>query len=86
MSCGRAGSRAAVRGRRRRCSTGQSLVALDLCARLTTGRPLPDGAPALEPSNVIVFNGEDGAADTVAPRLQAAKKPWLRLDNELLWQ
>jgi len=50
---------------------GKSLVTLDLCARLTTGRPLPDGSPAIEPGNVIIFNGEDGAADTVAPRLQA---------------
>ena len=26
---------------------GKSLVALDLCARLSTGRPYPDGQPAL---------------------------------------
>jgi hypothetical protein len=50
---------------------GKSLVTLDLCARLTTGRPLPDGSPTAPPGNVIVLNGEDGAADTVAPRLQA---------------
>jgi RecA-family ATPase len=51
---------------------GKSLITLDLCARLTTGRPLPDGSPALEPSNVIVLNGEDTAMDTIAPRLRAA--------------
>ena len=25
---------------------GKSLVALDLCARLSTGRPMPDGSPS----------------------------------------
>src|SRR6516162_10049400 len=48
---------------------GKSLLALDLCARLTTGRPWPDGSPAPEPANVLVLNAEDGTADTVRPRL-----------------
>lgn len=50
---------------------GKSLVTLDLCARVTTGRPLPDGSPGPPPGNVIVLNGEDAAHDTVAPRLHA---------------
>jgi len=51
---------------------GKSLVLLDLAARLTTGRPLPDGAGPVEPMSVVVLNAEDGACDTTLPRLLAA--------------
>jgi hypothetical protein len=50
---------------------GKSLLALDLCARLSTGQPFPDGAPTCGPANSIVLNAEDGAADTIRPRLEA---------------
>src|SRR5262245_24706655 len=50
---------------------GKSLLALDLCARLSTGRPLPDGTPCPGPVSSIIVNGEDGAEDTIRPRLQA---------------
>ncbi len=50
---------------------GKSLLALDLCARLSTGRPFPDGTASPGPGNVIVLNAEDGAEDTIRPRLQA---------------
>src|SRR5215831_1659757 len=50
---------------------GKSLVTLDLCARLSTGRPFPDGSSGPGPSNSIVLDGEDNADDTVRPRLQA---------------
>src|SRR5947209_15344877 len=50
---------------------GKSLVTLDLCARLSTGRPLPDGSPGPSPAGAIVLNGEDGEEDTIRPRLQA---------------
>jgi hypothetical protein len=50
---------------------GKSLVALDLCARLTTSAPLPDGAPSPGPGNVIIFHGEDAAEDTLNPRLDS---------------
>jgi hypothetical protein len=33
---------------------GKSLVALDLCARLSTGRPFPDGSPGPGPASSIV--------------------------------
>ncbi len=49
---------------------GKSLVALDLCARLSTGRPFPDGSLGLT-GNSLVLNAEDGAEDTIRPRLQA---------------
>jgi putative DNA primase/helicase len=50
---------------------GKSLVTLDLCARLSTGRPFPDGSCCPGVGNSIVLNGEDGAEDTIRPRLQA---------------
>ncbi len=48
---------------------GKSMVALDLCARLSTGRPFPDGSPG--PASAIVLNGEDNADDTLGPRLES---------------
>jgi hypothetical protein len=48
----------------------KSLVALDLCARLSTGRPFPDGSPAPGPANCIHLTSEDVNEDTVLPRLQ----------------
>src|SRR5215831_224752 len=50
---------------------GKSLVALDLCARLSTGRPFPDGSPGPGLCNSIVLDGDDLGEDTVRPRLQA---------------
>src|SRR5438874_1699415 len=49
---------------------GKSLIALDLCARLSTGRPFPDGRPGPGPANALVLSAEDNSADTVVPRLQ----------------
>jgi hypothetical protein len=48
---------------------GKSLLALDLCARLSTGRPFPNAASAAPPGCAIVLNGEDGGEDTIKPRL-----------------
>src|SRR5215211_8657463 len=48
---------------------GKSLIALDLCARLSRGLPFPDGSPSPGPANSLVLNAEDGAADTVRARL-----------------
>jgi hypothetical protein len=48
---------------------GKSLLALDLCARLSTGRPFPDGRPSPGPANALVLSAEDTAADTIVPRL-----------------
>ena len=53
-------------------SQGKSLLALDLAARLTTGREWPDGQNASAPQPVMLFAGEDGIQDTVQPRLRAA--------------
>jgi hypothetical protein len=51
---------------------GKSTLALDLAARVTTGSPMPDGARLPGPGTVIVMTAEDGLADTVRPRLDAA--------------
>lgn len=56
---------------------GKSLVTMDLCARLSTGRCLPDGLfpdglPRGEPVAVLVLNAEDGSRDTIPNRLRAA--------------
>lgn len=51
---------------------GKSIVALDLMARLTTGRPCPEGGAAREPASVVLLSAEDDAADTIRPRFAAA--------------
>ncbi len=50
---------------------GKSLVTLDLCARLSTGRPWPDGTPAASAAPAVVLNAEDSDNETVCPRLRA---------------
>lgn len=52
---------------------GKSLATIDLVARAVMGRSMPDGSRGLaEPTGAILICGEDGLADTVAPRLLAA--------------
>jgi hypothetical protein len=48
---------------------GKSLIALDLCARLSTGRPFPDGRSGIGPANALVLSAEDSPVDTIVPRL-----------------
>jgi RecA-family ATPase len=50
---------------------GKSAITLDLAARVSSGHDFPDGAPC-EPAGVVVLSGEDGLADTIRPRLDAA--------------
>jgi AAA domain len=50
---------------------GKSVLSTDLAARLTVGRTFPDGQEC-EAASVILMNGEDGLADTIRPRLDAA--------------
>jgi hypothetical protein len=50
---------------------GKSMVTLDLCARVSTGRPMPDGTGGGPPANAVIIQGEDFADDTVLPRLKA---------------
>lgn len=50
---------------------GKSTLLLDLAARVTSGRAMPDGTAGMDGS-ALVLTGEDGPADTVRPRLEAA--------------
>jgi putative DNA primase/helicase len=51
---------------------GKSTAALDLAARLSRGAAMPDGSPGIAPAGVVILTAEDGMADTVRPRLEAA--------------
>jgi AAA domain len=50
---------------------GKSLMTLDLAARITQGKRMPDGSPGFE-GNVVILSAEDGVADTIRPRLELA--------------
>ncbi|CAN5190884.1 hypothetical protein BH10PLA2_BH10PLA2_17190 [soil metagenome] len=50
---------------------GKSLLTLDLCARLSTGRPMPDGSSGPGVATSLVLNAEDGVEDTIKSRLDA---------------
>jgi putative DNA primase/helicase len=50
---------------------GKSFVSLDIAARVSTGAMFPDSEPC-EQGDVIIFSAEDGMADTIVPRLNAA--------------
>ena len=51
---------------------GKSTLTLDIAARLSTGTALPDGHCPDGPVNTLVMSAEDGAGDTIRPRLEAA--------------
>jgi hypothetical protein len=53
---------------------GKSLITLDLAARVSTGRAMPDGGSEHlhNPRGVILLSAEDDAVDTIRPRLRVA--------------
>jgi len=51
---------------------GKTTAVLQLTALLTKGEKLPEDDQEREPINVIYQTAEDGLADTVKPRLEAA--------------
>jgi len=51
---------------------GKSTMTLDVAARVSTGSPMPDGAPCGRPGHVLLLSAEDGIGDTIRPRLEAA--------------
>lgn len=53
-------------------SVGKSTLAVTLAAHVSTGKPWPDGAPC-EAGDVLILSAEDGLADTIRPRLDAAE-------------
>jgi AAA domain len=50
---------------------GKSTVTHDFAARVTTGRPWPDGQKCPR-GNVLIMTAEEGLADTVLPRVELA--------------
>jgi putative DNA primase/helicase len=48
---------------------GKSYVTLDFAARISTGSHWPDGTPA-PAGGVVILSAEDGAEDTIIPRLE----------------
>jgi putative DNA primase/helicase len=52
---------------------GKSFLTLDLAARVSTGAGWPDRiGERIEPGGVVLLSAEDGIADTIRPRLDAA--------------
>jgi len=51
--------------------TGKSAATTDLAARVTAGKPWPDGAEC-RAGGVVILSAEDGLADTIRPRFDAA--------------
>src|SRR5437016_5320463 len=51
--------------------TNKSSVLLDFAARVSTGRPMPDGTRT-EAGGVLLLMAEDSVAKTIRPRLEAA--------------
>jgi putative DNA primase/helicase len=51
---------------------GKTTLLLDIAARISRGRPMPDGRDGVGPGNVVILTAEDGLADTIRPRLDAA--------------
>jgi putative DNA primase/helicase len=53
--------------------TGKTSIALSLAAIMTSAGRWPDGTPCLKRGSVVIWSGEDDAADTLVPRLAAMR-------------
>jgi len=51
---------------------GKTQALIDIMARITVGGPWPDGSGCAPLGSVIFVTGEDGLADTIRPRAEAA--------------
>jgi hypothetical protein len=51
--------------------TGKSAATTDLAARVSVGKPWPDGSEC-RAGGVVILSAEDGLADTIRPRFDAA--------------
>ena len=51
---------------------GKSTAMLDIAARISTGSLMPDSSPGITASGVVILGAEDGLADIIRPRLEAA--------------
>jgi AAA domain len=61
---------------------GKSATTLDIAARVSTGKPFPDGSKCeAGAGGVVILSAEDGLADTIKPRLQAAGADTSRISS-----
>lgn len=51
---------------------GKSLMTLDIIARVTTAKQMPDGTRGIRPAGAVIWTVEDGLADVIKPRLERA--------------
>jgi hypothetical protein len=51
---------------------GKSWLTIALAAQISRGEKLPGGKQTTEPASVLLLTAEDGPADTIRPRLDAA--------------
>ncbi|MBM4255919.1 MAG: AAA family ATPase [Deltaproteobacteria bacterium] len=60
---------------------GKSLITIDVAARVSTHRPMPDEtlSDLGEPASVVLLSAEDDTADTIQPRLAAAGADMARI-------
>ena len=58
---------------------GKTFLICDLAARISSGRPAPDGQQFRQ-GRVLIATGEDGLADTLVPRLIAHEADLSRID------
>lgn len=59
---------------------GKSILTLELIARITTGRAMPDGTRC-EKGGAVIITPEDGLADTIRPRLERAGADLTRVSS-----
>lgn len=52
--------------------SGKTFAALDIIARITTGRAMPDGTAGIGPLGALVVSYDDARAETLVPRLIGA--------------
>jgi hypothetical protein len=61
---------------------GKSAVVLEIAARVSTGRPFPDGSACeAGAGGIVILSAEDGLADTIKPRLEAAGADTSRISS-----
>ena len=61
---------------------GKSTLMNDVAARVSKGRPMPgERLPCVPRSNVVLMAAEDGLADTIRPRLDAAGADTTRIHH-----
>jgi hypothetical protein len=67
---------------------GKSHIGLDLAATLTSGGTWPDGERRAKRESALIISAEDGVADTIRPRLEAAGADLIRcitIDPRKVW-